>query len=110
MARTHAPGRPGITARLTTQPRVDPEIPYRPAGEIPNAGKERAVPRLFKTPRWSAVRRTGLRTTGACSDKERAMKDMRCYGAPLPLLRERKSKRRTESSGGNPLARRKRLG
>ena len=132
MARTHAPGRPGITARLTTQPRVDPEIPCRSAGEIPNAGKERAVPRLSKTPRWSAVRRTGLRNDrcvlrqGVRGErhaplrrsapslllgvKKDALRALRSEDALPRFCGECTWKRRPEGSGGKPAARAKRLG
>ena len=55
MARNHAPGRPWTTARLTTQPRVDPEIPCRSGRNPGPEGK--SGPKVLKTPRWSAVRR-----------------------------------------------------
>ena len=54
-ARSRGPGRPWTTARLTTQPRVDPEIPCRSGRNPGPEGK--SGPKVLKTPRWSAVRR-----------------------------------------------------
>ena len=74
------------------------------SGEAAGGAKRKWGTRDFKTPKWSAVRRDRPIARPVRLLARAATETLRHYGAPLPL-RERTSKRRTESSGGNPPAR-----
>ncbi len=98
------PGVPGgKPPRPTMRPRVN--VPYTfPQAASRRRGQKEVGHQGFQTPKWSAVRRDRPIARPVQLFAGAATVTLRHYGAPLPL-RERTSKRRTESSGGNPPAR-----